>query len=221
MTRMDVMARWGVVMILAAGLSACGDDDRPTGGTDSGTVDVDGGGPAGDAGTMMTTDLSCGDIPGEPYGVSVGRVLEPFTLPSCTEGGDYSFYNEAWCDAKLTVISIAAGWCPPCIQESMQLTDRVTEVYRDQGVRVMQVVVQKADYSEPDIAYCNDWVDRFGLTNIELIDPTGVTQVYFPGGSLPSTIIVDSDGIIRFRENGATEGLTSLTNELDDLLAAM
>ena len=223
MNRMDVVARWAVAILLAAGLSACGDDDRggPGGGEDAGTIDIDGGATADDAGTMMTTDLSCGEIPGEPYGVSVGRVIEPFTLASCTEGGDYAFYNEDWCDSNLTVISIAAGWCPPCIAESRQLTDRVTEAYRDRGVRVIQVLVQDEEYRAPDLAYCEGWVDRFGLTNIELIDPTGVTQIYFPGNSLPSTIIVDSDGVIRFRENGATEGLVSLTSELDELLADM
>ena len=223
MNRMDVVARWAVAIILAAGLVACGDDDRggPGGGEDAGTIDVDGGATGDDGGAMMTTDLSCGDIPSEGFGTRVGGTLEPFTLDSCTEDGEYSFYNEEWCDSSLTVISIAAGWCPPCIVESRELTDRVTEAYRDRGVRVIQVLVQDEEYRAPDITYCEEWVDRFGLTNIELIDPTGVTQIYFPGNSLPSTIIVDNEGTIRFRENGATEGLVSLTNELDDLLEEM
>ena len=105
--------------------------------------------------------------------------------------------------------------------ESSELTDRVTEAYRDRGIRVIQILTQDEDYAAPTLGYCEAWVSRFGLTNIELIDPAQVTGIYFPDNSLPSTIIVDSEGVIRFRENGATEGLVSLTSKLDELLAGM
>lgn len=204
---------------LALALAACNGDDRdPVGGTDAGMLEVDaGGGPEVDSGPASM----CSDPPSEPYGVSVGRKLEPFTLQNCADGSEYSFYNDQYCESSFTVISIAAGWCPPCIMESTQLTERVTEAYRDQGVRVIQILTQTDTYDAPSLAYCEGWVSRFGLTNIELIDPSQITQIYFPGNSLPSTIIVDSEGVIRFRENGATEGLVSLTSKLDELLAEM
>ena len=155
-----------------------------------------------------------------PYGVVEGRTFRPFTLTNCADGEDFSFYNADYCesDTVLTVLSIAAGWCPPCIAESRQLTAQITEPYRSRGVRVIQAVVQKADFSAPDLAFCREWVDRFGLTNIEVLDPDGVLQVYFPGDSLPSTVIVDNKGVIRFRENGASEGLITLRTKLDELL---
>ncbi len=202
-------------------LAACGGDDRTGGGTDAGTGgDVDSGTGGGTDGGAVDAPVDTCTAPEGPYGTSTGRVLEPFTLQQC-DGTDYSFYNQDWCDSTLTVISIAAGWCGPCIVESSQLTERVTEAYRDQGVRVIQILVQDEDFRAPTLSYCEGWVDRFGLTNIELIDPDQITQIYFPGNSLPSTIIVDSEGVIRFRENGASEGLVSLTSKLDELLAEM
>ena len=204
-------------------LAACTSSNRGPGeGTDSGMITVDGGdgvdaGGGGDAGPATM----CADPPSEPYGTSVGRKLEPFTLENCADGTEYSFYNQDYCESSFTVISIAAGWCPPCIRESSELTERVTEAYRDQGVRVIQILTQTEDYSAPSITYCQNWVTRFGLTNIELIDPAQITQIYFPDNVLPSTIIVDSEGVIRFRENGASEGLVSLTAKLDELLAGM
>jgi len=222
------MRGFGLSVILSAlgglliGLTGCGDDDG-SGDVDSGTMMMpDDAGPmmgddAGDPGETDAGPYECAYPPG-PYGTSLAKPLEPFELEQC-DGTPYHFVNDGFCDASLTVISIAAGWCPPCIRESMELTERVTEAYRDQGVRVIQILTQDQDYNAPTHEYCQAWVDRFGLTNVELIDPYQITQIYFPDNSLPSTIIVDDEGIIRFRENGASEGLVSLTAELDELLA--
>jgi hypothetical protein len=169
------------------------------------------GSPDGDGGA------SCG-APPAPYGSSVGTKLEPFTLQRC-DGSDYSFYNADYCVAKLTVLSIAAGWCGPCVAETMQLTEQITEPYRDRGVRVIQILSQDQMYRAPTLAYCSDWVDTFGLTNVELIDPAQVTSIYFPGGSLPATVIIDNEGTIRFREYGVSSGLASLRARLETMLA--
>lgn len=215
-------------------LAACGDDDGggtpppPSGdtgpmvpdppdlgtppGDDAGAPPADAGGGEPDAGVPACT------APPPPYGTRLSARMEPFTLPDC-DGNDYSFYNEEWCASTLTVVSIAAGWCPPCIAESRQLTRRVTDVYRDRGVRVIQVLVQDESYREPSAEFCHGWVDTYGLTNIELRDAYGVMQIYFPDGVLPDTMIVDREGIIQFREHGATDGLTTLTAALDRLLA--
>lgn len=210
---MGILGSMAALLALSVGALGCNGDDRPS---DSGTGTVDAGVDAGevvaDAGPMGPCEYPMG-----PYGTSLLKPFEPFTLDRC-DGTEYMFFNQEFCDNNLTVISIAAGWCMPCINESRQLTSLVTEAYRDRGVRVIQVLVQDEGYRAPTGAYCQGWVDRFGLTNIELVDPIGVTQIYFPGNSLPSTIIVDRNGLIRFRENGSTEGLTSLTAELDRLL---
>ena len=194
----------------------CGDDDVVT--DDPGDL------PGVDMGTPMEEDmgpvdaLSCQDrVPTMGFGATPGRNLSDFTLQDCS-GTDYTFYNEDFCEAELTVISIAAGWCPPCIAESEQLEAEINDFYAGQGVRVIQILTQTADYSAPDLAYCQGWVDRFGLSNIELIDPAQLTGIYFPSNSLPSTIIVDSQGVIRFRENGATDGLTSLKAAINSVL---
>lgn len=199
--------------LLALGVAACDSGDPAVGATDAG---VDAGGGDVDAGAVDGGGLSC-SYPMAPYGTRVGAKLEPFTLPQC-DGTPYSFVNEDFCAASYTVISIAAGWCMPCRYESANLTSRVTEAYRDRGVRVIQVLVQDDMYRAADGAFCDGWVSMYGLTNIELTDADGTTQIYFPGGSLPSTIIVDSTGTIVWRENGAAMWLGTLTAKLDMLL---
>jgi hypothetical protein len=167
---------------------------------------------------------------GDPqFGTLVGRSFAEFPAPllDCN-GGAHTFYGDDYCDANVqyTVISIAAGWCHPCQQESDLLMENVVHAYGPHGVRVVQLLVQDPNYNQPDAAFCNTWVTTHGLTvtgavgegNLELLDPAQVTNAYFPDGALPSTLVVDSHGVIRFHEDGASESLASLTTELDSLL---
>jgi hypothetical protein len=197
-------------------LVACGDDGR--GPTDSSiTVDST---TAPDATVDASPDTggTCA-APDGPYGVEIGRTFEPFTLNDCA-GAPYEFYGPDYCEASFTVVSIAAGWCGPCIMESRVLEETINEAYGPRGVRVLQIITQTEEYGAPDGAYCSDWVDTFGLSNVELIDPAQITGIYFPGNALPATLIVDSEGVIVFSEYGYSGSmLTTLTGELDALLA--
>lgn len=158
------------------------------------------------------------------FGSSRGTLFEGFTLPEC-DGTSYTFYDDANCpaDYTMTVVSIAAIWCVPCQMESAQLTDRVTTAYASEGVRVVQIIVDgstRGSMFTP--AQCQQWVDTYGLVNTELMDQGGAETAEFfttpTGVSLPSTMIVDRDGVIRFFEQGATMGLVTLTGAIDSLL---
>jgi hypothetical protein len=195
-------------------------------GPDSGGLD---GGEARDSGSEIDGGpVTCGNhvpdpdlIPSDPpFGTTNGRSFRTFTLGDC-DGDAYDFYGADYCDPaiRFTVVNIAAGWCVPCMMESAMLTDRVVTPYGPRGVRVIQILVQDASYDRPDEADCHAWVDTYGLTNVELLDPDQITNRYFPDGSLPSTIIIDDMGVIRWHENGAVDGLTTLIEALDTFLA--
>lgn len=211
---MRIQLTFLLALALAAG--ACGDDD--TTGTDSGPLPDSG--DAVDAGTDTgaAMALAC-DWPTTGYGTAVMRKMEPFSLTTC-DGTEFNYPNEDFCDTRFTVISIGAGWCGPCILETQQFEAEINERYDDADVRLVQILVADQDYAAPGQAFCEGWVARYGLTNVELVDPDGLTSIYFPAGALPSTIIVDNaTGTIVFREVGASEGLLSLRAKLDDLLS--
>lgn len=189
-------------------------------GCDPDTRDADAAITVPDAGDTDAGSSACAGDPGEPYGTSEGSHLVPFTLSQC-DGTPYSFYGEAegFCDATFTVIVMSAGWCGPCRVEATQMQARLVEAYADQGVRVITSIIQNDDYEAPDLAFCQGWTDQYGLTNAVVIDPTQETSIYFPAGSLPATVIVDSEGVIRHREYGTTTGLATIRAALDALLA--
>lgn len=199
------------------------------------------GGTGSDAGMSMPVDtgsasMCANHIPDPahnpsdpPPGTLIGRSFSGFTLPDCN-GTNHDFFGENYCDPnhRFTVLSIAAGWCRPCQMESSQLTANVVNVYGSRGVRVIQVLVQDPNYMPPNGAFCNQWVSTYNLSvtpdasgagNYELMDVDQILNASFPSGALPSTLVIDNQGVIRFHEDGATTGLTSLTTELDQLLA--
>ncbi|HJL18750.1 MAG TPA: TlpA disulfide reductase family protein [Sandaracinaceae bacterium LLY-WYZ-13_1] len=204
--RTTVLSFCAAVLVLGCDGSDPGEDDAGIVLTDSG--------PADDAGASACA------APEEGFGTSEGRKFSPFTLQRC-DGSDYRFYGEeeGYCDARFTVVSIAAGWCNPCRVEAEQMQERLVEAYADQGVRVVVAIIQNNDFGAPDLAFCDGWVDQYELTNPVLIDPTQETQIYFPGDSLPAALIVDSEGTIRYREYGVSVGLETTRAALDELLS--
>lgn len=213
----------------------CGDDDGlPTAdtgpevdaGTDAGAVDT---GPDANAGEDAgpTPDASIGACAWDgPYGAIVGSRMRPlgtvaqgndFDLQDCN-GDSYAFPDQATCDAKLTVISIAAGWCGPCIAESRVLEAEINQMFDPADVHVVQVITQDANFNPPPAGYCTEWVERFGLTNTQLVDPAQLLQPFFPENSLPSTIIVDNEGLILDRLTGIEAGPNPVAQLHDSLV---
>lgn len=172
-----------------------------------------------DAGSQADAGPGCGD-PGAPYGTSLGSNFRPFTLERC-DGTPFAFYGEAegFCDARFTVVAMAAGWCGPCRVEAQQMQALLVEAYEPEGVRVIVAITQDNDYRAPDADFCDGWVDQYGLTNPVVLDPAQETQIYFPAGALPAAVIVDSEGVIRHREYGVSTGLNTMRAALDRLLA--
>lgn len=224
-------ARIGTSLAAVALLAACGGSSPMTTDNDAGVI------LPNDTGVACANHIPDPDNnPSDPqFGTLVGRSFgalqgthADFTLNDC-DGNPHSFYSEGYCspDHTFTVISIGAGWCMPCQYESSQFTEQVVNVYGPLGVRLIQILVQDANGNPPTGAMCHQWVNDYNLTvvpnaagvgNYELIDPAQITNAFFPSGYLPSTIIVDSDGIIRYYEDGTTESLSGLTAKLDQLL---
>jgi hypothetical protein len=99
------------------------------------------------------------------------------------------------------------------------MEEQLVQAYADQGVRVSVALIQDPEYNAPDSDFCQEWTDRYGLTNPVMMDADQDLNIYFPGNMLPATVIVDSKGVIRFREYGLSENLESVTATLDSLLA--
>ena len=80
-------------------------------------------------------------------------------------------------------------WCAPCKKE-MPAMGRQYEVYKDQGVQILAVNIAESDLKVQAFA------NQYGMTFPTLIDKTkGVMQAYNIR-PLPTTLLINTEGII-------------------------
>ena len=114
-------------------------------------------------------------------------------------------------DGRPTLVNFWATWCKPCLRE-MPLLQRLAENHPNR-LNVVGIAID-----EPGAV--GEFVDRLGITYPILIGTSDVrdTQRRFgnPDGMLPYSVLVDADGIIRWRHLGELEEAM-----LDKALAAL
>lgn len=216
----------GAVLVSLA-VAGCGSSSSaPAGAADSGTqVTADTGAvaqdvpatPPADTGAAMTETYPAG-----PYGARIGALFEPFTLTACNRQGDdarWRFDQPDFFTANVTVVTVSAGWCVPCQVETRQMEAEIVQRYAGMGVRLVQVLVQDANYRAITPEFCNTWVNRYNLTFPVLMDPTNVMGIYYPRSAFPANIIVDRRGRIRAQEYGTETGLARIRMHIEDVLA--
>jgi cytochrome c biogenesis protein CcmG, thiol:disulfide interchange protein DsbE len=112
---------------------------------------------------------------------------------------------------RATIINFWATWCPPCVSELPQMGDLYNKM-RDGGVALLAINAREQTAVARDFA--RDMNAKFPV----LLDPGGTTAKAYNIESLPVTLIVDHQGLIRQRIVGATtpQGLRGKIQSLLD-----
>jgi DsbE subfamily thiol:disulfide oxidoreductase len=123
--------------------------------------------------------------------------------------------NRPWSSAsargRVLVVNFWASWCGPCRAEQPALS-AVARDHRDRGVAVIGVNVQ--DTRAAALAY----VREFHVPYPSLFDPSAKTATSLPAVALPTTFVLDRDGVIAYQLTGKTT-VPILQAKLDALLA--
>ncbi len=150
------------------------------------------------------------DYPAGPYGVLPGEVMEDFTLEDC-EGNPVRF-GDVLAGAELVLFNVGAGWCAPCVEETLRLEDEVFRRYCGQGLAVVQVLFEDADARPATGFFCKAWQAQYRLTFPVVKDPLFSVERFFEDAATqtPLNLLVDGEGRILWREVGtAAEGLAA------------
>ena len=114
---------------------------------------------------------------------------------------------------KVVVINFWASWCPECVEELPSLNS-LYEKYKGKGVVVLGIATdRKRDSVDPLLI-------RTGITYPVLLNTAGgaLLKQYKVIG-LPSTVVIDKNGIIAERSIGRTDfGSTAFTKKLESLI---
>jgi peroxiredoxin len=100
---------------------------------------------------------------------------------------------------QVVLINFWASWCGPCRQE-MPLLDRLHQRYEDAGFAVLGINVEGEE--EP----ARQLIDRIPVSFPVLIDQGQLVSELYGLQAMPSTVVVDRDGVVRYVHRGYKPG---------------
>jgi thiol-disulfide isomerase/thioredoxin len=111
-----------------------------------------------------------------------------FTLPS-KAGGNVSL---AQYKGQVVMLNFWASWCGPCRQE-MPLLEDIYKKYNKLGFTLIGVNV------EPDSNAANNWLKQTPVSFPVLYDKDSKVSEMFAVAGMPTTVIIDRKGNLRYR----------------------
>jgi thiol-disulfide isomerase/thioredoxin len=110
----------------------------------------------------------------------------------------------------LLVVNFWASWCGPCRAEQPELS-RVARAYRGRGVKFIGINVRESRNA------ADSYVEEFQIPYPSLYDQAALNAARLQAFALPSTFILDRDGVVAYRLTGKTT-VPILSARLDRLL---
>ena len=100
---------------------------------------------------------------------------------------------------KVIVVNFWATWCAPCVKE-MPSFETLYRRFRSQGLTVLAVSLDKDGSSK-----VQDYVDKFKLSFPVLLDTEGIAEKLYPSFTIPFTYVIDKQGRVAARIDGAKD----------------
>lgn len=127
-------------------------------------------------------------------GAEIGNIAPDFELVTMTgETVKLSDY-----EGQRVMLNFWATWCPPCREEMPDMQ----KFYEDNDAVVLAVNITNMETSKNKV---NDFAEEFGLTFPILMDEEGVVSTLYRISPIPTTYMIDSNGIIQHKQYGALD----------------
>ena len=91
------------------------------------------------------------------------------------------------------VLNFWATWCPPCVEEMPALQEVAEDV---DGLAMLGVNIQD------DLEQARSLVDELGVTYDLAVDADAELFAELEGFGMPTTLFVDTEGVVQFRHTG-------------------
>lgn len=170
----------------------------------------------------------------EQYAGGVGSTVpelfdETFYLPGINQPAmKYIGLEDIYFDqfaGKILMMNASAVWCPYCGDEADELME-IYNLYNDAkevGVEFIILMIENATGGEPDVDDLLNWADRDepyeDITFPIVIDyPGSFVGDYFLNNGVPFSMIIDAEGVVRYKIHGYASSIGSDFEEIIDAL---
>lgn len=123
-----------------------------------------------------------------------------------------AFSTEAL-EGKAVLIDFWATWCGPCVAV-MPTLQQIADEYADKGLVVLGINQDRADQRDKVTAFLSER----GLTFTQVLDPDGALGARFGVSAIPTTILVDAQGVVQAYTVGG-HSKADYTANIDKVLA--
>jgi peroxiredoxin len=127
--------------------------------------------------------------------ILTSRLAPDFTLHSMA-GANLRLQEQR---GQVVLLNFWASWCGPCRQEMPHL-DRLYEKYHSAGFQLLGVNVDE------DVRNAAGVSSKLGLHFPVLLDTEKKVSRLYDLGTMPSTVLIDRDGRIRYIHRGYQDG---------------
>jgi cytochrome c biogenesis protein CcmG/thiol:disulfide interchange protein DsbE len=144
--------------------------------------------------------------------VEVGKPMPPYA--AVTPGGDS--VTLASRRGKVVMLNVWATWCHPCRAEIPELV-ALNKRYASRGLEIVGVSVDAAAADADVRAFMKDFAMDYSIW----LDPEDRISTQFLLVGVPTTFVIDRDGILRWRKTGPVHMRdTTLTGILERALGS-
>lgn len=125
-------------------------------------------------------------------GLEIGNLAPDFTLE--TLSGDEMKLSDL--RGKKVMVNFWATWCPPCREEIPEMQ----KFYEETDIEILAINLTE---TEPNIGKIEDFVDEYDMTFPVLLDSELTVADTYQIQPIPTSFMVDTNGIIQFYAPGA------------------
>jgi len=129
------------------------------------------------------------------YGVTIGKPAPDFTLKNM-QGQNINLTEQR---GSIILINFWASWCGPCRKE-MPVLQTLQDKYQDLGVQVWGINVEQENQAG------RDFLANLDLSFSIFFDETNKLSQTYQVEAMPTTVIVDRDGVVRYVFRGFKDG---------------
>lgn len=137
-----------------------------------------------------------------------GAVVPGERMPACAP---LQALSAGGLEGRVVVVDFWASWCPPC-RKLMPVLDALQAARAQDGLSVLAINV---DESRPD---AEALLERVAVRYPIVYDPAGVCPASFDVQGMPSTYLVDRQGVVRHVHSGFRQGDREVLEGLIDAL---